>query len=227
MPADTTVVRDPRWVWALIWIVFPALGAAVGLMLQASAGWVAGLTWAPLQGPFRLVASIDEPYATVGSLAVGAAAGLALAVMAAQDTLTVTVCADVAGLRRGDQPAREFTRSAVVGVFADAKHLVLLGSGAVELARERHDLDGAAVRDAFTAHGWPWLPADPHAAEYRRWVPGDPGLPPGADALLAARAIAVAKGDGGDMAELRGELARLAVVVRDERKRQYWRRSGR
>ena len=48
-----------------------------------------------------------------------------------------------------------------------------------------------------------------------------PTLPVGADALLKARARALDKGDSGDAAELRSELARLGVVVRDEKKRQF------
>ncbi|MFJ7078113.1 hypothetical protein [Streptomyces sp. NPDC098781] len=51
-----------------------------------------------------------------------------------------------------------------------------------------------------------------------------PGLPEGADALMRARAAARER-DGGadDSRELRGELLKLGVVVRDEGKRQYWR----
>ncbi|PSK63604.1 hypothetical protein B0E53_04446 [Micromonospora sp. MH33] len=41
--------------------------------------------------------------------------------------------------------------------------------------------------------------------------------------MLRARQRAVDAGRGGEAAELRGELARLGVVVRDEGKRQYWR----
>ena len=45
--------------------------------------------------------------------------------------------------------------------------------------------------------------------------------------LLKARARALDKGDGDEAVQLRADLARLGVVVRDENKRQYWRRSGR
>ena len=48
-------------------------------------------------------------------------------------------------------------------------------------------------------------------------------LPPGANALLKVRAEALRKGDSGDADELREELSRLGVVVREEKKRQYWR----
>lgn len=69
-----------------------------------------------------------------------------------------------------------------------------------------------------------WADADPHLAEFRRWVPGTPGLPEGANALFKAREKALKKqGDAEDARELRKELARLGVVVRDEDRRQCWR----
>ena len=51
-----------------------------------------------------------------------------------------------------------------------------------------------------------------------------PDLPPGADPLLRARAKVLGKRD--EAAELRAELARIGLVVRDERKRQYVRTLG-
>ena len=50
-------------------------------------------------------------------------------------------------------------------------------------------------------------------------------MPSGADALLVARQRVLEKGDRRDVAELRVELARLGVAVRDEGRRQYWRRT--
>ncbi len=84
------------------------------------------------------------------------------------------------------------------------------------------------LQAAFVTHGYTWLAGDPHADEYRLWVEDTPDLPPGADALLGARARALGKGGDGkdDAAELRAELAKIGVVVREEKKRQYWRRAA-
>jgi hypothetical protein len=68
--------------------------------------------------------------------------------------------------------------------------------------------------------------ADQHAGG-DRWVDDLPDLPASANALLRVRARALAKGDGDEAARLRADLARLGVVVRDDGRRQYWRRSGR
>jgi hypothetical protein len=225
-PRGQTVVAEPRWQRLLVWVGFPLLGLAAGWLLKSVAGWVASLPWAPFQGPFKLVESVPEPHATIGALVVGGLAGLVLATLAALDRLTVTVADDQVTFTRGGV-TRAFKRPLVGGVFVDDRRLVLLGRATEELAREASDLEADRLGDAFVAHGYPWRAGDPYRDEYQRWVDGVPGLPAGADALFTARARALDKGDGDEVAQLRADLARLGVVVRDEHKRQYWRRSGR
>jgi len=221
-----TVVTDPGWARLLMWGGFPVLGAGLGWLLKSGAGWVASLPWAPFQGLFELVDSAPEPYATIGAPVLGGLAGLCLAFLGAQESLTVVVADDRVTLQRGDGGVQEIDRGAVAGVFLDGKQLVLLGRATDELAREKSDLGAARLTEAFRAHGYPWLAeGDPYRDEYRRWVPDMPELPTGADALLKARDRALRKGENRDLAELRTELARLGVVVRDEEKRQYWRLS--
>lgn len=112
-------------------------------------------------------------------------------------------------------------------MFLDGKQLVLLGKSTEELARQGGDLDTKGIRAAFVAHGYPWRDdGDPHKNDYRRWVAGLPDLPAGADALFQARQRALDKGDHEDMAQLRKQLGRMGIVVRDEKKRQHWRLSG-
>jgi hypothetical protein len=218
---NETVVSYPAWAWGLVWAGFPLVGAGAGWLLKSIAGWVAELPWAPLQGLFEAVDSLDEPLATVGALAIGGLAGLVFAFLAASESLTVTVSSGQAVLARAGQ-SRAVPRAAVHVVFLDGKHLVLLGQSGEELAREPSDLDTDQVREAFRQYGYPWREGgDPYRDEYRRWVPETPDLPSGADALLKARAKAIDKGDGSDAADLRAELAKLGVVVRDEKKRQY------
>jgi hypothetical protein len=219
-----TVVSEPASERALVWVGFPVLGAVVGWLLKLISTWVAGLAWAPFQGPFKLVASIDEPYATVGSLAVGLAAGLAVAFIAAWERLTVTVSYDAATFMRGSGVTVRVDRPAVDAVFMDGKHLVLLGSSGQELARNGCDLTAEALRTAFVKHGYPWrADGDPYREEFRLWVEDLPGLPEGANALFKARAKALAKRNEDDARALRNELLRLGIVVREEKRRQYWR----
>jgi hypothetical protein len=227
---NETVVAERVWVRVLMWTGLSLLGAGAGWLLKSVAGWVASLPWAPLQGPFeladQLIASFGEPQATIGALAIGTVAGLVLAFFAEQESLTVAVSHGQVSMKRGEF-ARRIERASVNAVFLDGKQLVLLGREAEELAREASDLDAERIQAAFLAHGYPWrADGDPYKDEYRLWVEDTPDLPAGADALLKARARALGRGDDGreDAAELRAELARLGVVVREEKKRQYWRR---
>ncbi|WP_454728916.1 YqeB family protein [Cellulosimicrobium protaetiae] len=93
----------------------------------------------------------------------------------------------------------------------------------VELLHVRTELATDRLATAFRSHGWPWHDDDPWVDEFRRWVPGDPALPPSADAVLRARAAMLRSDKTSDATELRRELARLDVVVRDVDKVQHWR----
>ncbi|GAB4051951.1 YqeB family protein [Catellatospora paridis] len=219
-----TVVAVPAGERALIAWGFPIAGMALGWLLKAAAGWIAGLSWAPLQGPFKLIAQIPEPWATVGALGLGLVAGLLLVLTAIGERLTVTVRDDAAVLARVDGPSHTVARAGVTSVFVDGKQLVLQGADGWEHARESSDLRPAELRAAFTAHGYPWRDeGDPHRDLFRLWVPDLPGLPDGANALLAARAKALSKREEAESAVLRQELRRLGVLVREEQRRQYWR----
>ncbi|WP_204037214.1 YqeB family protein [Micromonospora qiuiae] len=155
-------------------------------------------------------------------MAVGVLAGLVIGAIGTAERVRVAVDGTRARLRRGSTE-REIGRSETRVVFVDGKDLVLLGADENELARQTSDLPADRLAKAFREHGWPWAEADPHREAYRRWVPGLPGLPAGADALLRARQEALEADRGDEARELRTELGRYGVVVRDEGKRQYWR----
>ncbi|WP_406107475.1 hypothetical protein [Micromonospora globbae] len=227
MTADSrTTVHGGAAELVLMWGGFPLVGAGAGWLLAAGAGWVADLPWAPLQGLFEALSRLPEPHVTVGTTAVGAVAGLVLAGVGTAERLTVTVDRERAALRC-DGRRQEVPRRDVRVVLLDGRDLVLLDADGGELARERSDLDADRLRSAFRAHGWPWSDEDPYRGAFRLWVPDLPGLPAGADPLLRARARAVERNRHGDARELRRELGRLGVVVRDEERRQYWRLTAR
>jgi hypothetical protein len=221
-----TVVAPPPAERALVWVGFPLIGAAAGWLLKSLAEWATSLPWVPFKGPLELVASVPDPQATIGSLALGVAGGLVVAVLAEQDYVRVIVEDDQLTVTRGGS-SRRVPRASVEAVFLDGKQLVLLGHETDEVVREGGDLpDAERLEAAFRAHGYPWVPGgDPHKDEYRRWVEDLPDLPAGADAVLKARARALDRGDKEDAAQLRLELGKLGIVVRDEGKRQFWRRT--
>lgn len=221
-----TVVALRTWERVLIWGGFPLLGAGIGWLLKWAADWVVSLPWAPFQGPFELVASIPDLYATIGGLALGIAAGLLIACIAEGETLITAVGDDRVAFKR-DGSGQDVPRASVSAVFFDGKHLVLLDTTGAELAREQSDLGAERYRAAFEAHGYPWRDGgDPFANEYRRWVEGDPDLSAGAHALFKARARALEKSEEVDARQLRAELARLGIVLREVEGRQFWRSAG-
>ncbi|MFF8597183.1 hypothetical protein ACF061_38465 [Streptomyces sp. NPDC015220] len=215
-----TVLGQSAWSTMCVYVVLMLAGAGVGWLVGPLADWLVTLPWAPLQGPAELVASIPAPWVP----AAGAVTGLALGCVAQHEQLVIGLSDDRVALT-GKGRTREFSRDAVAAVFRDGKQLVLLGHDGGELTRQECDLDAGGVADAFTEHGYVWADADPHEDEFRRWVPDTPGLPEGANAILRARQDSLEKKGSShdDVQELREELARLGVVVRDEKRRQYWR----
>ncbi|WP_229858979.1 YqeB family protein [Streptomyces poonensis] len=215
-----TVLSQSTWTTLGIYAGFVLAGAGLGWLVSPLAHWLVTLPWAPLQGPAELLASLPAAVpATAGS-----AAGLVLGLVAQHEQLAIRLSDDRVVLTSKGRE-RTFSHDAVATVFRDGGRLVLLGHDGGELTRQECDLNADRVADAFTGHGYAWADTDPHKDEFRRWVPATPGLPEGADALLTARQKSLEKNGASDedVRELREELARLGVVVRDEKRRQYWR----
>ncbi|KUL38303.1 hypothetical protein ADL12_17060 [Streptomyces regalis] len=218
---DVTVIAESAWVLVLFCV---GCGGGVGWLVAVLARWLVRLPWAPFKGPAELLTSVPEPWLSVGDVGVGALLGLVVGFVAAHESLGVRVSRSRVVLSVRDA-SQEFGGDEIGLVARDGKQLVLLGADGMELAREDCRLSWQRVAGAFAEHGYRWADEDPYREEFRRWVPGAPGLPEGADALLRARAAARKKGeeDADDARELRRELLGLGVVVRDEKKRQYWR----
>jgi hypothetical protein len=218
-----SVVARPRWEAVLVWLGFPALGALAGLAVRPLADWILDTSWIPDFGPVRFVAELPQPQGTFAKVAAGVVVGVLVALTAEGEVLRVAVDGSEVTLTR-DGKSRTIGRGDVTAAFTDGKELVLVGRSGEELAREKSDLAANRLAAAFTEQGYPWrADGDPHRDEFRRWVPDEPELPAGANAVLKARSSALEKGDQKDLAELRDELGKLGVVVRDQDKRQYWR----
>ncbi|MDI3386206.1 hypothetical protein QIS99_08260 [Streptomyces sp. B-S-A8] len=218
---DVTRLRQPGW----LPFAFAAFGTGAGFAATLLARWLVSLPRAPFKGPAELLTSLPEPWPTLGPLVGGAVLGLLAGLVVLHDELSVRVDAAEVTLTRAGEPST-FARAQLAAAFRDGKDLVLLAPDGAELARERCDFPERRLGTAFARHGHRWTDHDPHAADFRLWVPDTPGLPAGADALLKARAKALTRSDSTaaeDRRELRAELARLGVYVRDEKRRQYWR----
>ncbi|WP_130343610.1 YqeB family protein [Herbihabitans rhizosphaerae] len=216
-----TVVTAPTWMAVLFWLGFPVGGALLGVLLRVVAEWVGGYDWAP--GPLRMLESLPEPQVTIGAVAIGAAVGVGLGLIGRHESVIVTVSPETVILKRKGT-SRVIAADHVHVVFRDANCLVLQGKRGEDVAREWCDHSAKTLAEAFREHGYTWVAEDPHAAEFHRWVPGAHGLPAGANAILKAREkLLHSLEETDDARELRGELAELGVVVRDVKKKQYWR----
>jgi hypothetical protein len=219
---DETIVATPVWARAAVWTGLPAAGAGLGWVVHQVPEWLLRVPVVPMRGPLRLVDRLSEPGATIGALLLGVIAGLVLAGLVDRESLTVRLSRTEVTLTRPGT-TRTVPRGEVTAAYRDGDQLVLLGRGGQELAREPSHLGAGRLAPAF---GPAWTAQDPYAGSYRRWVPGLPDVPAEAAALFAARQRALDRGDGDDAGELRDELGRLGFVLRDEKKRQHFRRAG-
>lgn len=218
---EATVVADSA---LIVMLVCVAGGAVLGWLVRLLVRWLVTLPWAPFQGPAKLLSSFPDPGLTIGVVAVGAVAGLLLGLTALHESLTVAVSDTQVTLTTRDE-TQVVEREEITLAYKDGKQLVLLGRDGREASREATDLSAKRLSRAFAKHGYGWADADPHDDAYRLWVPDASGLPDGANAVFAARAQALKADKGDDARELRKELTRFGVVVRDKDKRQYWRMS--
>lgn len=217
------ILGPPGWFQPAALFGLPLLGLLVGWGVLTIADWVAGLAWAPFQGPFRLVAEAPRPAATVVVLVLGAAGGFVLGLIALGESLVVEVTSGEVTLRRGEK-VTTLGRADLGAVFLDQKDVVFLDTDGREVARTANDLPAPRLRAALHDAEYPWHSSDPYADDYRRWIEDMPELSPAANAVLAARARAIAKDETEDVADLRRELIKLGIVLRDREGRQYWRR---
>ncbi|WP_129842976.1 hypothetical protein [Streptomyces sp. RFCAC02] len=217
-----TVLGLPRADRAVLVVGGPLLGVLVGAVLPPVADWAVSLPHVPMRAPLEFAASWRSGWSAVVAGCAGLLAGLGLAVVAVATSLKVTVTDAALSIRR-DEDVRAIGRAEVEAVFLDGKRLVVLDGASRHLLREVTEARPADVARAFTAHGYPWLDADPYADLYRRWVPGTPDLPTGAHALLKAREAALGKRAHDDARELREGVEALGFTVREESGRQFWR----
>lgn len=223
LPSSSITVGPSRAFHVLVWFGLPVLGAGVGWLLAWGLDWVLGLSWAPFQGPLRLLDDVTGSWTLPVLVGLGVVLGVVVALSAYDDVAYVTVGPDGVTVTQGDV-AQEVPRALVAAVFPEGKQLVVQDRSGRRRARGPiGDVPVDRLRAAFVAHGYGWVEADPFEGSFSRWVEDAPGLPVGADAFLAARQRALEHGDAKDVESLRVELDRLGVVVREDGTRQFWR----
>lgn len=203
-------------------VVAPLIGGALGFFLPSLASWVTRLAWIPFQGPFELVASWSSWWAQYVLAAVGVVLGAVFVAFVLYESLRVVVAESGFRVTRDGETA-EFHRSEAATVFVDGKELVVLDSSSRQVVRAPIEEKAQAVERVFTSHGYSFADGDPYESLYQRWVSGTPLLPAEINAVMLAREKALEKKSRSDASELRVELDRLGIVVRDRKNKQYWR----
>ncbi|MFC0624538.1 YqeB family protein [Kribbella deserti] len=203
----------------------PVVGLVLGYFLPRIADWAMTQKWLP-KGPLRFIAEWDAWWVVGILMLAGLIGGLLLAAVALEDSLKVTVTDTEVELLKNTK-TQTVRRSDLALAFLDGKELVLQDATSRELAREKHDQlasGRAKFGPAFRQHGYAWSEdGDPHANAFSRWIEDHPDVPPAVNAVLKARAKAIAAGDKGkaDVREFRQEVGKLGYVVRDEHGKQY------
>lgn len=223
LPRDRAVLTMSPAARLAALVGIPALAVLGGLLLPVLARWLLDLSpGLPMRPVVRFVGAADRPWELAINaaiwLVVGIGGGSGLVSESAKVTLTR---AEV----RVDLPGRTRTvpRADIAAAFLDGRHLVLLDRESRHLVRDPLRVSGPVVARAFREYGYPWRDADPYADRYRRWVPDTPELPAEANAVLAAREIALKKKARREVRDLREVVEKFGFAVRDEQDRQYWR----
>ncbi|MEU8076569.1 hypothetical protein AB0B31_14080 [Catellatospora citrea] len=211
---------------AAMWAMCVVIGAGLGWVLRAVSEWAANVDGMPLRDWISVLAKVPDPYGTVLCLLLGVGFGAEVARRTLKDSVAVSVQQDRVIWRAG-RKTRRIARAEISAVYLDGfDDLVFLGIDTGELARANNNLNEDAVKEAFLRHGYPFFDADPHLEQYMRWVEDLPELSATANALLKARQKALADNAAEDAAELRADLAKLGVIVRQNDDRQFYRLTG-
>lgn len=218
----TRIALSPAVPWTL-GIACSVAGFALGWAAPPVSRWAVD-TLPAVPGPLEIVAELTAAWSVPILTVLGVAAGIALALAALSEALTVTVDSDGVLLSQDDDELY-VPRSKVRSVFRDQKDLVLVDSAERELARRNAgDLNSTAITASFTAHGYPWTDSNPYEGMFTRWVDGHPDLDDDAHELLRRRKSALSEGEANTSAELHNHLQARGIVVRDRDERQEYRR---
>ncbi|MEU6768486.1 hypothetical protein ABZ916_39010 [Streptomyces sp. NPDC046853] len=218
----TTVLGYPRRDLLTIVIGMPLLSLLLGLALPPLARWLSKSPVLPWRDPIEFAGSLDKPWQTAIAVGLGLVAGLLIAVTEMAETLKLKLTNQELAVEQHER-TRTIERARVSAVFLDGKNLVVLDETSRQFTRGVHEAAAPVLAEAFRSHGYPWRDSDPHASLFSRWIPGAPGLPAEAHAVLAARKVALKSKAGEDVRDLGETMQGLGYVVRDEGKDQYWR----
>lgn len=220
MRENETVIGLSKFEKGLIGLVPMALGGSIGWFIPAIAAWVLTLPIVPMEKLFLLITSFDSLWVSIVATMIGIIAGILLAFIIFEESLEVAIFDNSLRLKLGDN-IETIEKKDILAIYLENKQLVILDLNSNELYRGFIETKEDNVQEAFQTYQYPWKEKDPFNDQYQRWVLGHPDFPEKINALLYAREHALKEKKKEDAKYLREDLAKLGVVIRDERNGQY------
>lgn len=219
----------------IMYVVFSAGGMIAGYFFTRIINWLMELEWFtkwvadPIKFEFimKLIEKIQGftgDWSNIILSVFGFLCGLFLVHWMIEKSILMTITDTAVNVKKGSLNI-EIPRKDIQHVFLDNGEIVILDFSGHELFREPHDSSKGKVERAFKNHHYPWKnEGDPYKDHYFLWSEDSPDLSIPESALLKARETAIEHDDEKEMKDLKRELAKLNIVVRDEDGFQYWRK---
>jgi len=220
MRETETVLGLSKGEKTIIILVPMVLGGLIGWFIPVIADWLLKLPVVPWEGLIEFIASLNSFWVSIAATIIGITVGVLLTLTIFEESLEVTITYDNLQLKLGDK-VDIIDKKDISTIYIENKQLIILGKNSNELYREIFETKIDTVRETFRTYKYPWKEKDPFKKEYQRWVLGHPDFPEKLNALLYAREHALKEDKKKDAKHLREDLAKLGVVIRDEKNRQY------
>jgi hypothetical protein len=204
----------------LIILVPMVLGGLIGWFIPVIADWLLNLPVLPWEKLIEFIASLNSLWVSIIATIIGIIVGILLTLTIFEESLEVTITYENLQLKLGDK-VDTLDKKDISTIYIENKQLIILGKNSNELYREVFETKIDTVQETFRTYQYPWKEKDPFEKEYQRWVLGHPDFPEKVNALLYAREHALKEDEKEDAKYLREDLAKLGVVIRDERNGQY------
>lgn len=204
----------------LIILVPMVLGGLIGWFIPVIADWLLNLPVVPWEKLIEFIASLNSLWVSIVATIIGIIVGILLTLTIFEESLEVTITYENIQLKLGDK-VDTLDKKDISTIYIENKQLIILGKNSNELYREVFETKIDTVRETFRTYQYPWKEKDPFEKDYQRWVLGHPDFPEKVNALLYAREHSLKEDKKKDAKYLREDLAKLGVVIRDERNSQY------
>ncbi|PEE39676.1 YqeB family protein [Bacillus pseudomycoides] len=220
MKDNETVLGLSKFEKILIILIPMVLGGLIGWFIPTIADWILKLPVVPMEKLILLITSFNNLWVSIVATVLGIIVGVLLTFIIFDESLEVTLSNNSLQLKLGDN-IETIEKKDISVIYMENKQLIILGQNSEELYREVFETRKETVRQTLLNYQYPWKEKDPFYSHYQRWVLGHPDFPEKINALLYAREFALKENKKENAKYLRKDLAKLGVVIRDERNGQY------